>query len=160
MNITLRDIVTHKKAISTLLLLALLSMVLLPAHYHLHHADELLEADAVDHAFVGDMHHDAGFEAAAKHHNGDTTDHVVDMHFDTGTESIADHPVGHVIDSPSNIVLKLSKLQLLLLALLLVFSFFLPLRTRKERPRWAIFEQEFPCFYPYSTPLLRAPPHS
>jgi len=160
MNLTLHDILTHKKAISWLMLFAFLSMVLLPAHYHLHHDDEQVGADAAHHTEMFGTHHDTGFEGSAEHHDGATSKHVANIHYDMGIHDVAEHSSGHTIDSSGNIVLKLSKLQLPVLALLLVLLL-LPVSNRKDRQLRAYSDQEQPHFnFLYRTPQLRAPPHS
>ncbi|MDT8403192.1 hypothetical protein [Sulfuriflexus sp.] len=140
MNLTLRSMTTPKKAFSWLLMLAFLSLVLFPYHYHLHHTDTM---------------NDAGMPA---------TTHVLDTHFYSGANALDEHPDDHderhTIEHSSDITIKSYKLQFPVLALLLFISLLITLDTRNKRLPRPTPGKTRPPLIPFSTPLLRAPPQS
>jgi hypothetical protein len=114
------------------LIAALVSVLLLPAHYHVHHLDSI---DSSDHA------------------------HAIDLHVITDNKALTHHDEGTSIFSatPDGIVKKVSPL--FLPGLLLVFSLVI-LTVCHDRIRYgSVKDDPNPDrLHPFFTPPLRAPP--
>lgn len=114
-----------------MLVVALLSLVLFPYHYHLSHIEGPLEVGAAT--------------------------HVVDSHLHVGIEDAGADDY-HTVESSTDITLKSPAFPLPLFAILFVFAFVLPLNKRLQRQMVALRDQVRPAHLPYSSPPLRAPP--
>jgi len=123
---------TISRSISWVLVAALLSMLLLPAHYHLHHLDS---ADSAGHA------------------------HAIDLHLLSDPQSLSHHDEGTSIfaASPDVIVKKDSQeyspylLPLVLLSILVIALYRVSTRSTRDDPGPK-------QYYPFFSPPLRAPP--
>ncbi|NNL06336.1 MAG: hypothetical protein HKO86_01330 [Gammaproteobacteria bacterium] len=110
----------------------MLSVLLLPAHYHLHHLDSI---DSAAHA------------------------HAIDLHVITDEQALTHHDEGTSIFSatPDGIVKKVSPV--VLPGLLLVFSLLILSVCHYRIRCWSVRDDPNPDrWYPFFTPLLRAPP--
>lgn len=119
------------KSISWLLVLAVLLVTLLPAHYHLHH---LYSADTATHGHVIDLHL--------------AIDEMGDSHHDEA---------GSIASSPDGIVKKSNAAFPLFIALAIVLAI-LPILTTRTIIRPVHKNAGLKQSYPYFSPLLRAPP--
>ena len=134
--ITSRNLVNAKKAISWLLITAILLVTFLPAHYHLHH-----------------LYDDHDFSSAGAVH-----EHIIDLHVITELSGNSHHDdVASIAASPDGMMKKINPdffpfiLLAMVLLLLAVFNkqinIQLSSRSTKLKQR-----------YPHFAPLLRAPP--
>ena len=119
------------KSISWLLVLAVLLVALLPAHYHFHH---LYSADTITHAHVIDLH--SAIDAAGDSHHDES---------------------GSIASSPDGIVKKSNATFPLFIALAIVLAI-LPILGIRTIIRPVHKHTDLKQSYPHFLPLLRAPP--
>ena len=129
------------RSISWLLILAIVLVSLLPAHYHLHH----LLNDDLDSAVTS---------AASVAHA-----HVIDLHLsiDNAGQSHHDEDATSIAASPDGIVKKTSQVFSPFILLIIVLALFPVLSIRIKfwlNYNYIALKRSFPHF----TPLLRAPP--
>lgn len=132
--------VIYPKAISWLLIGAVLMVTILPAHYHLHH-------------LYNDDMHSVGTSISATTHA-----HVIDLHLLTDTTAQSHHEdEASIAASPDTMVKKINPVfsPIILLAIVLAL---LPILTRKIIIQPDIRNSGYKKHYPYFSPLLRAPP--
>jgi hypothetical protein len=119
------------KSTSWLLVLAILLVTLLPAHYHFHHLGS------------------AGMDSHA---------HVIDLHFATDKTGATHHDeAGSIAASPDGMVKKSNAAFPLLFALAIVLTI-LPILKTRFIVRPVHKNTGLKQSYPHFTPLLRAPP--
>lgn len=129
---TWRNIIISNKTISWLLVVSVLLITLMPAHYHLNH---LFSDNSTDHAHVVDFHLIAD-KTDQSHHGEDTTVFTA---------------------NPDGIVKKSNPefFPFILLAILLVL---LPLHNKRIRIRLDCCNVSLKQSYQHFSPPLRAPP--
>lgn len=129
-------VITYK-SISWLLIVTILLVVFLPAHYHLHHHynDDAFSSAATGHAHVIDLHV--------------LTESTGQSHHDDESTIIAISPDGIVKKSNPD----LSPFIMLAIVLLL-----LPALNKRINILLNYRSTDFKQSYPHFTPLLRAPP--
>ena len=128
-----RKLVFSFKSISWLLVLAILLVTFLPAHYHLHH---LYSANTAVHEHVIDLH--LALDKAGQPHHGDEM-----------TSIISASPDG--VMKKSNTAFPL----FIVLAMVLVL---LPILIKRIKIRLDYRYTGLKKSYPHFSPLLRAPP--
>jgi len=130
-------LVNKHKSISWLLITAILLVTSLPAHYHLHHLDnvEVLNSAVATHEHLIDLHI--------------LTEMSGQSHHDEGTTIIASSPDG---------IIKKSNADFSPFILLTVVLLLLPALNRQSHVRITSSNNNFKQSYPHFKPLLRAPP--
>lgn len=131
---TSRNPVIANKAISWLLVTAILLVVFLPAHYHLHHDDH-------DFSSAGAVH-----------------EHIIDLHLMTELSGNSHHDdVASIAASPDGVMKKVNPeyFPFILLAMLLLL---LPVFNKQINIQLSSRSTKLKQRYPHFLPLLRAPP--
>lgn len=136
MNSSFHQIAAHRRAVSCLLMLAVLSLTLFPFHFHLHHAH-----DVADHG-----------DSAPDHA------HTVDLHGLAEIGVVGHHDEGHAIDPTAYAAVKMTGLQIPLFFAAFVLLVLLLPGTGHIRYRPVSDIRGIPGVSRYSLPLLRAPP--
>jgi hypothetical protein len=150
MRYATHNITTTKQAICFLLVVTLLSLTLLPIHYHFHHVD----AGADTHA-----------SKEAKHHNHESDDehshqtvHVSEVHKSFALIN-SDVPEGSHTMEPASDFKLMSIFTLLVFAFLVLSLLVTPVLPSRIYSRRLILNNiKLPCLRWYKSPPLRAPP--
>lgn len=126
--------ITYKQAAVWLLVLAFVSMTLLPYHYHLHHEDHSSPADVT------------------------TKSHLVELHSALTTADSDHHQESHTVEPASDIRLKSANIHIPLAILVLSLMLLMPPVIRVYSLRLATESHQLILQRWYTSPLLRAPP--
>ncbi len=130
------QIAMHRRPVSYMLIVAVLSLTLFPLHFHLHHA------------------HDAGVHDDAAHGHA----HTVDLHGLTEPGAVEHHDDSHAIEPTTYTAVKLSGLQLpLFFAAFVLLALLLP-GVQHVLHRTVTVIRGLGRDTRYRLPLLRAPP--
>ena len=119
-----------------MLVLALVSTILFPQHYHMHHVDDSVA-------------NESGIQI-----------HVMDLHSHAEIADISHQEDGHTVNTATEISLNTPGFQLPWVAILVTILLLLPFLGRAGRQPPTPLLRRLPNFNRHKTPPLRAPPRA
>jgi hypothetical protein len=126
----------RQEATSWMLIVALVSTILFPQYYHMHHVDD-------------PVMHESGIQK-----------HVIDIHSHAEINDISHNKDGHTVKTATDISLKTPGFQLPWVAILVTIFLLLPFLAQTGRQHPPPLLHRLPRFNRHKIPPLRAPPRT